>query len=292
MLLVRKSCFLKLGWWLPGCPRWYENGQVQGGACPDGVCSLPFSSCLPCHCEGMQVGLRLSWLPVQSTGWSVLPFAAELASFGKVLAASEHPCGLCFKHLVINIALEPCLEDSSLDWFSVPPLPTCPAFLSAALLPSVVGQGVLCSMAVQGLVNKWAMLGRWIVFIFSPVKSSLAWSRAFCIRSSCSNTAPHPLPPPPLQMPLYLLLLTETWLILPGEPKASKWSRVLSLCMLHLFPEVGSGVPSYLTHDCAVLSTSCHCPLSLQVTLVSREDWASASDVPSPPDNSYVCRDV
>lgn len=66
----------------------------------------------------------------------------------------------------------------------------------------------------------------------------------------------------------------------------------LSLLILHLLPEVGLGVPSSLTHDCAILSTSSHCPLSLQVTLGSRKDSAPASEVLLPPYFSYVCRDV
>lgn len=165
----------------PACPAIVKACR-WACACPGSHCRAQASLCCP---------LLQTWLHLERF---LLPVSIPVVSASSTSS--------------LTLLLSPALKIAAWTGSLSPLLPTCPAFLSAALLPSVVGQGVLCSMAVQGLVNKWAMLGRWIVFIFSPVKSSLAWSRAFCIRSSCSNTAAHPLPPP--QMPLYLLLLTET----------------------------------------------------------------------------------
>lgn len=93
--------------------------------------SHPFA-CPAAVCRG---GQHPAWFPVQSTGWSVSTSAAELASPGQALSTPEHAYGLHTKHLVSNIAHEPCPRDSSLDLLSVPPFsglfsPSCRPLLS------------------------------------------------------------------------------------------------------------------------------------------------------------------
>lgn len=192
-------------------------------------------------------GRDLSWFPAQSTSWSLSTFAAELARFGQVLYHWES-----LYSLLQSSCPELCPKDSSPGQLSSA---LCPIFLPA-IPHGQWDRGMMCCAVAQGLVNRWAVPNRcglrlnsvlWSLLFLSALPGALpsagrsAWSRptqsfagAFC------------------------LLLTETWLVLLGKPEAWKRSGVLSLHILYLLPE--------LTHCCANLFTSCHCPLSLQVT--------------------------
>lgn len=154
-----------------------------------------FSSCLPC-CTGSMLGQV--WACPDSHGKAQAglgsTFAAELASFGQVLSATEHPLGLCFKHLSLTWLMSPALKIASQTGSLFPPLPR-PVPPSCQLLcpHSRWDRDTLHCAAIQGWVNKWSVSDRWPVFLFSEVfLPTICWEPFLLHKEAL---APHLTPP-------------------------------------------------------------------------------------------------
>lgn len=181
---------------------------MQSRASPDGHAPSPFSSCLQC-CPAL-----LAWALPGSQCSPQAGLQRWLHSCRVPLPLSRGHCGLCFRHLVISVAHEPCPKDSCPDHLSVPLFPgPFPPSCGSLCFWGWWDRDTLCCVAVHGQHMGWPQQRD--AFIFSPGKPPLPFHSA-CSLSLCIEKL-LPAIPPLVQRPLCLLTLPETWLVLPGE---------------------------------------------------------------------------
>lgn len=192
------------------------------------------------------------------------------------VSIAEHRLALCSPllqswlhlgnfYLPLSIPMVSALNTLSLTWLMSPALKVeaqtsslfplflgCPSLLLAALVPWRVGQGYCLLCSHPGFGDQMASLSDGLCLC--SVKPSFplsAGSLSFCIKKLLL----------PTHSPLHRCPFASShklkygWFSLEIQ-RPQNGVGILSLLILHLLPEVD------LTHDCAVVSTSFHCPLS------------------------------